>query len=192
MDESRISAYIEELTRIVTIINRSLQLPELTSDYIQGCSVEEFGAIHERTRYIGGTLNEINDFIVNSDPKETLPLRKKVVELIPLLLMNYQLLRVLSSGASKESLSKWPEIVEITGLKIPVSTCLRLIAVCLLDSEVKQCLVDVPLGVKAIVSHMADDPLNPFQREGAIFAIKVLTTDFSPGQDALSSFTIKY
>jgi hypothetical protein len=67
-----------------------------------------------------------------------------------------------------------------------VSACLRLIAVSLTDIEAKQTLIDTG-NVKTIVSHMVDDPLNPFQREAAVFVVNVFTRDFPPGQLAVSS-----
>lgn len=110
---------------------------------------------------------------------------------IPRLLRDYQALRfpeILSPSSVslplKRDLSSFPEIIYETGLFVPVSACLRLVAVSLSDNETKQELVDAD-NVKVIVSHMVDDPLNPYQRESAVFVIKVLTSDFAAGQQAV-------
>jgi hypothetical protein len=89
----------------------------------------------------------------------------------------------------KRDLSTVPDILIRSGLFVPVSACLRLIAVSLQDNKSKKSLLDNN-NLKAIVSHMVDDPLNAFQREAAIFVIKVLTTNYPPAVEALAQLKV--
>ena len=159
------------------------------SFYIQ----ELLGPADGRSSRILGILNRVNEFIVMNAPDSTLELRKYVVTEIPKFLLEYQALRFPEiidpscvSLPLKRDLSLFPEVIYETGLFIPVSACLRLIAVSLSDSSAKQVLVGNPESIKSIVSHMVDDPLNPYQRESAVFLVKVLTSDFPPAQEALA------
>jgi hypothetical protein len=157
-------------------------------------SIASLGYPDDRSASMMKILNSLNEFIVKHSPSSTKDLRLFVARYLPQFLLGYQSLRfphIADSGSTtmptKEDLSMFPEIINDTGLFVPVSTCLRLIAVSLLDAESKAELIDAG-NVKAIVSHMVDDPLNPFQRESAIFVVKVLTTDFERGKRAISDF----
>lgn len=157
-------------------------------------SIANLGDPDDRSASMMKILNSLNELIVTHSPSSTKDLRLFIVRYLPQFLLGYQSLRfphIVDSGGTtmptKEDLSKFPEIINDTGLFVPVSTCLRLIAVSLLDAESKAELLDAG-NTKAIVSHMVDDPLNPFQRESAIFVVKVLTTDFERGQRAISDF----
>lgn len=151
------------------------------------------GEVDDRVARMVSIFNSVNEFIVSSDPLETAALREYVVDHLPRFLVGYQSIRfpqIKETGTSqfptKADLTKFPELINDTGLFVPVSTCLRLIAVCLTDDRSKQRLIDCG-NVKSIVSHMVDDPLNPFQRESAIFVVNVFTREYPPAQAAVSS-----
>ena len=155
--------------------------------------IGDIGPVDDRASYIHNQLNAVNEYISSTDPTATRDLRLFVLQFIPRFLVAYPALRfpVISDSSStalptKSDLSTFPAIIYDTGLFVPVSACLRLIAVSLTDIEAKQTLIDTG-NVKTIVSHMVDDPLNPFQREAAVFVVNVFTRDFPPGQLAVSS-----
>lgn len=165
-----------------------------------GCRIDCFsemeyvGDISERSAKAADILNNINNFLVSHPPYDTERIRIFVVRTVPKLLLAYQALRfpqILGEDTRdlplKEHLSKFPEIIANTGLFLPVSACLRLVAVSLVDDKAKQTLIDEG-GLKAIISHTVDDPLNPLQRESAVFVIKILTLNFPPGQEAVAKF----
>ena len=150
------------------------------------------GERDEREGQLRLALNELNEYIVKSNPESTKTLRFMIVDLLPKLLMVYQSLRfpqIFKTSSvqlpTKVNLEPFPGVIHDTGLFLPVSTCLRLLAVSLSDVEAKNHLIDCG-NLKSIVSHMVDDPLNPLQRESAVFVVKVLTTDFPRGQEEIS------
>jgi len=154
--------------------------------------IENLGDVDERTQSAADIINTLNYYIQSQPPNVSRKLRLAIVRYMPHFLRGYQSLRFpqISQPESKElplkhDLSTFPEIISTTGLFVPVSTCLRLIAVSLIDDDAKHALIESD-GVKAIVSHMVDDPLNPYQREAAVFVIKIFTMNFPPGQDAIS------
>ena len=188
--------YIALLTEVIQVVAGTLGfqtilslLPrseELTVDSVLGDPVD-------RSQNMAGIINDVNAYVVSSDPSESIELRDFVIEHIPRFLLGYQSVRfpqIINSRSTdlptKADLSKFPELINDTGLFVPVSSCLRLIAVSLVDERAKQKLIDTG-NVKAIVSHMVDDPLNPFQREAAIFVINIFTRDYPPAQSAASS-----
>ena len=139
-------------------------------------------------------INSLNKYVIDNETEITKEFRLFVVEVVPRFLVAYQLLRfpvheTPQDGAlpTNKSFTDFPQSVTGSGLYVPVSACLRLLAVCLTDEPAKRRLVECG-NVKALVSHMVDDPLNPFQRESAIFAINVLTRDYEPAQRAISHF----
>ncbi len=154
--------------------------------------VSSFGSVDDRTQSMADLLNDANNYIISNDPRVTKELRLFVVKHIPSFLMAYQALRFPAMHNNsivlpvKSSLSKFPEVVQTSGFFVPVSTCLRLVAVALVDEDARKALLDTEGGVKTIVSHMVDDPLNPYQRESAVFAVKVFTENFPQGQEAIS------
>ena len=150
------------------------------------------GERDEREGQLRLALNELNEYIVKCKPESTKTLRFMIVDLLPKLLMVYQSLRfpqIFKTSSvqlpTKVNLEPFPGVIHDTGLFLPVSTCLRLLAVSLSDVEAKNHLIDCG-NLKSIVSHMVDDPLNPLQRESAVFVVKVLTTDFPRGQEEIS------
>ena len=192
---SRAQNIKDELAGLLKCIGDSLgmELDVCTTAAMSDGSIEDLGPVEDRASYIHKQLNAVNEYVSSTEPTSTRDLRLFVVEFIPRFLLAYQALRfpVISDSSSsglptKSDLSTFPEVIYDTGLFVPVSACLRLIAVSLTDTESKQKLIDAG-NVKTIVSHMVDDPLNPFQREAAVFVVNVFTRDFPPGQLAVSS-----
>jgi hypothetical protein len=160
----------------------------------RGVRLVDLGDVADRSENIADIINNTNNYLVNHSDTETKSLRLFVVENIPRLLLGYQAMRfpqILGEESKhlpfKEHLSRFPELISQTGLYLPVSACLRLIAVSLTDDCAKQALIDSG-GLKAIISHTVDDPLNPLQRESAVFVMKVLTLNFPPAQAAVAKF----
>lgn len=184
---------IESLASMMTIVGSHLGIQHrLTVPNCKGkLCISSFGSVDDRTQSVADLLNDANNYIVSNDPRVTRELRLFVVKHIPDFLMAYQSLRFPSHMQDetlpmKSSLEKFPEVVQTSGFFLPVSTCLRLLAVALIDEEARESLIETETGVKAIVSHMVDDPLNPYQRESAVFVVKVLTENFPRGQEAIS------
>jgi hypothetical protein len=186
--------YVEELTGLLVGVAHSLNLPKdiFTCYGRVGSNVQELIENGEAISAIRERINRYIEVVIGSDHQDTLPFRLFVAEYIPKFLLAYQALRFevgnrqgSSELPSKSSLSEFPLIVAETGLYVPVSSFLRLLAVCLCDTACKTRLVDCG-NVKSLMSHMVDDPLNPLQRECAVFAMNVLTRDFPPAQAAVT------
>ena len=181
---------IDTVTRLLREIWSNLRLGVMEgSDFDELNGVAYLPAeVSSRSGFITLRLNEVNDFVLNTDSRGSTRLLFLLLKWIPRTLLAYQALRfpqILESDAAlmprREDLGSIPAIVEKTGVFLPVSACLRLIAVCMVDDAARQFLVESG-GVKTVVSHLVDDPLNPFQRESAIFAVKMLTLNFPPAQ----------
>jgi hypothetical protein len=189
---------IDILTKLITYVARSLGFEEVLDMAITSEFQEDFlGTADAREIRMLSILNDINDYATKNEPAKTLSLRLFVARYMPRFLLGYQSLRfpqILEKSApilpNKVDLSRFPELVNETGLFVPVSAVLRLIAVCIVDDEAKEELIRAG-NVKTIVSHMVDDPLNPYQRECAIFVVKVFTTGYEKGQIAISGFMAK-
>jgi len=184
------------LIRLIGLFRNHLDLEGLTQVLVVGneLSLDDLGDMSDRSLHAAHIINDINNYLVTSPPSESESLRLFIIRTMPQLLMGYQALRfpqILGETRKdlplKEHLSRFPEIIATTGLFLPVSACLRLIAVSLVDDIAKQTLVDSG-GLKTIISHAVHDPLNPLQRESAVFVIKVLTLNFPPGQKAVAQF----
>lgn len=193
--EEKMANEIGKLSKLITYVSRSLELENVLADLPDETIPDDFlGPPDDRAFRMVSILNTANAYISSLSPENSLNIRLFVVRYFPRFLMRYQALRfpqildnVSSSLPTKSDLSRFPEVVNETGLFLPVSAILRLIAVSLIDEESKEELIRAG-NVKAIVSHMVDDPLNPFQRECAIFVIKVFTTGFERGQAAIGEF----
>jgi hypothetical protein len=188
------SSKVDELRLIMDSVANVLGISNNIYNPINpsGSLFEKLSEVDSRESTLRCLINEYNDFVVQNDPETTKTFRLFVVSELPRFLVGYQLLRFPSVSSSedwplptKQSLQDFPEAVVETGLYVPVSACLRLLAVCLSDVEAKQCFIDSG-NVKALMSHMVDDPLNPLQRESAIFAVNVLTRDFEPAQRSIA------
>jgi hypothetical protein len=187
---------VEDFVRIMASVGSALGFVE--QPWISSYGIHEevsfLGSEKERSMELTRRLNEINNFVVSNTIEDTREIRLAIVEMIPVFLMQYQALRfpvILTNDRAnqlptKADLSRFPEVIYETGLFVPVSACLRLIAVSLIDHESKVRLLESG-NLKTIVSHMVDDPLNPFQRESAVFVVNVLTRDFEEGQRAVAS-----
>ena len=193
---SVVEEHISTLTDLVGVFWTHLALgdSEFVSIVSKNLTIDDLGDISERGHKAADMLNEVNNYLVSTSPTESERLRLFVIKTIPRLLLAYQALRFpqIMGEASKdlplkEHLSRFPEIIANTGLFLPVSACLRLVAVSLVDDTAKQTLLESG-GLKSIISHAVDDPLNPLQRESAVFVIKVLTLNFPPGQEAVAKF----
>ena len=187
---------VEDLVRLMASVGSALGFTEQPWRELVDVSddVSFLGAEEDRSVELARRLDLINQFVVSSSLEDTRETRLAIAEMLPKFLTQYQALRfpvILMNDSqnqmpTKADLSKFPEIIYDTGLFVPVSACLRLIAVSLVDHEAKIRLLESG-NVKAIVSHMVDDPLNPFQRESAVFVVNVLTRDFEEGQRAVAS-----
>lgn len=193
---SVVEEHTNTLIRLIGLFRNHLDLEGLTQVLVVGNELilDDLGDMSDRSLHAAHIINDINNYLVSSPPSESEALRLFIVRTIPQLLLGYQALRfpqILEETSKdlplKEHLSRFPEIIATTGLFLPVSACLRLIAVSLVDDIAKQSLVDSG-GLKTIISHAVDDPLNPLQRESAVFVIKVLTLNFPPGQEAVAQF----
>jgi|LauGreDrversion4_2_1035121.scaffolds.fasta_scaffold94103_2 hypothetical protein len=178
------------------MIRHQLALESFSGEWLSQSSLqlEDLGDVDDRSAHIADIINVSNDYLVSHPTAETGKLRHFIVEQVPRLLVGYQALRfpqILGESSSelplKEHLSRFPEKIHQTGLFLPVSAFLRLIAVSLTDDSAKQLLIDSG-GLKAIISHTVDDPLNPLQRESAVFVMKVLTLNYPPAQAAVAKF----
>ena len=148
----------------------------------------QLGSPEEREHAVSLIIQAYIDFITTEDPQKSQKLRFKVVDHVPPFLLAYQALRfrnIDQAMPTKETLSEFPAIVVETGLYMPVSKLLRLVALSLTDEASKRRILERG-HTKALMSHMVDDPLNPLQRECAVFAINLLTRDFEPAQRAIS------
>jgi len=188
--------HISKLEDLIRLFVTHLGLPNSGKESLspRSMTIEDLGDVSDRSDNAADIVFDINNYLVNTSPIESETLRLFVVTEIPRLLLAYQALRfpqILGETSTdlplKEHLSSFPEIIANTGLFLPVSACLRLIAVSLVDDTAKQTLIDSG-GVKTIISHAVDDPLNPLQRECAVFVLKVLTLNFPPGQQAVARF----
>ena len=190
-----VDQYARELHDILNSVANALEMSRSIFQYEStGSPVEtEFGPPTEREQVISTRIQAFIDYITTVDAEKSQELRYKVVDLVPSFLLAYQALRFRNidseaQGAAmptKETLSEFPTVVAETGLYMPVSKLLRLVAVSLTDEAAKRRIVE-GCYTKALMSHMVDDPLNPLQRECAVFAINVLTRDFEPAQRAIS------
>jgi hypothetical protein len=186
--------FARQLRETLATIATALQLsPSLyPCENLKAGSVEEFGPPEDRELAICRNIERYIDYITATDGSVTKDLRFIVIDFVPRFLLAYQALRFqpisgedTASMPTKDTLAEFPAIVVDTGLYMPVSKLLRLVAVSLIDGESKQRLVDSG-NSKALMSHMVDDPLNPLQRECAVFAVNVLTRDFEPAQRVIS------
>jgi hypothetical protein len=163
-----------------------ISLPKLETSMC----IQKLGSVEDRTQSIADILNDANNYIVSHDRHVTRNLRLFVAQHIPGFLMGYQALRFPQIVDPKclpvkSDLNTFPDAIHSSGFYVPVSTCLRLLAVSLIDDEARDTLLASEHGVKTIVSHMVDDPLNPFQRESAVFVVKVFTENYPKGQEAI-------
>ena len=193
---SVVNDHISTLNDLIHLFSLHLNLPNMLNgtESLGKLNLEDLGDVPDRSHNAANIVNDINNYLVNSSPGESESLRLLVVKEIPRFLLAYQALRfpqILGETSNqlplKDDLSKFPDIIASTGLFLPVSACLRLVAVSLVDDMAKQTLIDSG-GLKTIISHAVDDPLNPLQRESAVFVIKVLTLNFPAGQRAVAQF----
>ena len=193
---SVVNDHISTLNDLIHLFSLHLNLPNMLNGTasLGKLNLEDLGDIPDRSHNAANIVNDINNYLVNSSPVESESLRLLVVKEMPRFLLAYQALRfpqILGERSNqlplKDDLSKFPDIIASTGLFLPVSAFLRLVAVSLVDDMAKQALIDSG-GLKTIISHAVDDPLNPLQRESAVFVIKVLTLNFPAGQRAVAEF----
>jgi hypothetical protein len=173
-----------ELLGLMKCMAMTLQLG-LESDEIRsavGYDASSLGTTSERADEMAVIVEAVNAHLTLSDPLGSVELRRTILDLIPQILMHYQALRfpaILDPMAPlppvKSGQSGHPEIVKRTGMILPVSGLLRLIGVSLLDKDSIENFKSNGLNVRVILSHAVDDPLNPYQRENAIFVLKIIS-----------------
>ena len=186
------AAYLEELENLIQFVCHRLdicadiQRSERSYDRISA------GRSHD-AQSMCVAINRVNQHVVESDPFDTTDLREYISKTVPRVLFGYLELRFphiadkhMCTMPVKSDLSKWPDRVVETGVYVPVTQLLRLLAVSLAEEKCKALLVANPDSVKTILSHCTDDPLIPFQRENGIFVLKTLTMNSPASQAAIS------